>query len=108
MHRLVWLYVHGHMPQQIDHINGDRSDNRLCNLREATQSLNNANSARRSNNTSGSKGVCWNSKRNCWQAHIKPPGQKRVYLGRFDKFEDAAAAYERAATVYFGEYARAA
>jgi hypothetical protein len=96
------------MPEQIDHINGDRADNRLCNLREVTQSLNNANSARRRDNTSGFKGVFFCRQKSKWTARIKPPGMKRLHLGFFTDPQDAANAYAKAATEHFGDYARAA
>lgn len=108
MHRLVWLYVHGFMPGQIDHINGDRTDNRLCNLREVTQSQNNANSARRKDSTSGVKGVYFSRQKNKWAARIKPSGSKRVHLGFFADRNEAANAYAKAAAEHFGQYARAA
>lgn len=107
-HRLAWFYVHGEWPEQVDHINGVRDDNRLTNLRPATQSQNNANSARRKDNSSGVKGVCYSAPMKKWQARIKPHGMKRVVLGYFDTLEDAANAYAKAASEHFGIYARAA
>lgn len=56
-HRLAWLYVHGVTPLQIDHINGDRRDNRLCNLRSADNSQNQANFGAKTNNRLGIRGV---------------------------------------------------
>ena len=62
-HRLAWLYVYGKWPDKgIDHKNGIRTDNRICNLREATASQNGANKGRLTRNTSGFKGVSWISK----------------------------------------------
>lgn len=104
-HRLVWLFVHGRWPAaQIDHINHIPSDNRLKNLREATQSQNNANCRRSSRNRSGIKGVCFDASRSKWRAEIENHGV-RYSLGRFDRIEDAAAAYQQAAQHLFGSFA---
>ncbi len=95
-HRLVWLYVHGHLPvADIDHINGVRSDNRLANLREAARYQNHQNKGVQSNNTSGLIGVSWRSNRSRWVAQIRVLGISR-YLGSFVDQADARAAYLRA------------
>ena len=60
----------GYMPEYIDHINMDRQDNRIENLRDATSSLNNHNKAKRSDNTSGVKGVSWSKSVRKWHARI--------------------------------------
>lgn len=106
IHRLAWFYVHGEWPEQIDHINGVRDDNRLSNLRPATQAQNNANSARRKDNTSGAKGVYFCKQHDRWTARIKPPDGKRLSLGFYKTADEAALAYAEAAKVHFGEYAR--
>lgn len=86
-HRLAWLYVHGCMPKEIDHINGNRSDNRIINLRNVTRSENSKNHCVPSNNKSGVMGVYWNKAASKWQAYIKLNGKPR-YLGVFaDKFD---------------------
>lgn len=104
-HRLAWLYVHGEWPpDEIDHINGIRSDNRIVNLRPATRSQNQRNIGRRSDNSSGVKGVTWHKHARKWQAQIQTNG-KNVYLGRFDNVSDAAEAYSRAAAERHGEFA---
>lgn len=70
-HRLAWLYMTGSWPKEhIDHINGNPSDNRFCNLREATRSQNMHNQGVCSNNTSGYKGVCWHKSNQKWEACI--------------------------------------
>ena len=107
-HRLAWLCVHGSWPRdQIDHINLQRGDNRHVNLREATNSENQRNALRRSDNTSGAKGVHWNKAHRKWQTYIGV-NKKRVSLGYFDRLEDAAAAYAEASKRLHKEYGRAA
>lgn len=92
-HRLVWLYVYGRWPMgDIDHINGNRSDNRLCNLRECTRSENMQNVRPQSNNTSGHPGVTWNKARQKWVAQICHRGAYKN-LGGFSKYGDACQAY---------------
>jgi hypothetical protein len=100
-HRLAWLYVHGECPAFLDHINGDRQDNRLANLRPATKSQNQANRAKNRNNTSGYKGVRWESDRKKWRATFA-----HKMIGRFDTAEQAHAAYCDMLKQQHGEYAR--
>lgn len=91
-HRLAWLYVHGHWPaNDIDHINGDRKDNRLANLREATRSENLQNQRRGRGGTSAFLGVSWRPYGK-WSAQIYINGRK-TSLGCFTTEEAAAAAY---------------
>jgi len=91
-HRLAWFYVHGRWPEgQIDHINGIRSDNRICNLRDADWSINNQNQIKpHKDNACGLLGVCRAKKR--WRAAIKSNG-KIKHLGTFDTPELAHEAY---------------
>jgi len=93
-HRLAWLHVHGVWPTaNIDHINGNRSDNRIANLRDVNQSVNMQNVyAPKSNNKSGYRGVSWHKQRNKFTARIKVDGKYRS-LGLHDSAEAAAAAY---------------
>jgi hypothetical protein len=106
-HRLIWLMVTGSMPkEQIDHINGIKSDNRLANLREATASENNRNVRRRSDNASGFKGVSASGIRiNPYKAQIQLNG-KNIYLGNFKTPELAYEAYCHKAKELHGEFAR--
>lgn len=77
-HRLAWIYVHGVMPpDQIDHINGRRDDNRLCNLRLADNSQNNQNRPLQSNSTSGFKGVSLHKKSGLWFAYAQAKGIRK-------------------------------
>jgi hypothetical protein len=107
-HRLAWLYAHGEWPVAgLDHINGVRDDNRLANLRPATESQNAANRRTPITNTSGFKGVSWHKDRRRWQATIMV-ASKQSYLGLFDTPEAAHAAYAAAAREHHGEFARTA
>lgn len=70
-HRLAWLYTYGEWPTSIDHINNNKLDNRLCNLRQVTHQQNNFNSSIRKNNKTKIKGVSWNKKSNKWIVQIQ-------------------------------------
>ncbi len=107
-HRLAWLYMVGPIQPggEIDHINGDRTDNRWDNLRVATHAQNGHNVGLRRNNTSGVKGVSWTASRGKWAATITMNGRLK-HLGRFDNFEDAVAARRAAEAEYQGAFARA-
>lgn len=91
--------------EHVDHINGNPLDNRRENLRLATRSQNMANSTRRSDNTSGYKGVCWDKGMQKWRAGLSVNGKTR-YLGCFDSPEQAHAVYLEAAKALHGEFAR--
>jgi len=107
-HRVAWLIYHGRWPvADIDHINGDKDDNRMANLREATRSENNINSITPRNNTSGHKGCYYDKRRSCWYAEIWV-NKKKIFLGRFDSSQEAGEAYQAAAQKYYGEFARSA
>jgi hypothetical protein len=103
-HRLVWLYIYGYIPTELDHINGIKHDNRLCNLREASRKENSINRNKRTDNSSGYKGVNWHKAANKWQARIMVNG-KRLQLGWFETPEDAYLAYCAAAKEFHGEFA---
>lgn len=89
-HRVVWALVRGSWPQEIDHINGDRSDNRICNLRSVTTSENNRNRALSTLNKSGRIGVFWWEKYQVWRASIRTDG-KQIHLGTFHSKAEAIA-----------------
>lgn len=90
-HRLAWLMQTGDWPpEEIDHINGVRDDNRWCNLRAATPKQNRENRGKAPSNTSGIRGVSWVASRGNWLAQIKHHGINRN-LGRFPCLLDAAA-----------------
>ena len=105
VHRLIFLMHHNTVPASIDHINGDSLDNRIENLRAATQSQNSANKKTPKNNTSGFKGVYYDKTRNRWEASIMVRG-KREKLGRYKTPQEAAIAYRDAAVQHFGDFAR--
>ena len=108
-HRLAWLYVHGEWPnEEIDHINMDRSDNRIANLRHVTKVQNMRNRGAQANNKVGLKGVC---------EHKQQPGKytaqifinrKKIHLGVFTSPEEAHQAYVQASAIYHKEHGRAA
>ncbi len=88
-HRLAWLYESGeHPPLQIDHVNHDRSDNRMSNLRAVDHINNMKNQKLSSNNASGVNGVAFNKKTKKWVSRIKVD-RKDIYLGSFDSIFDA-------------------
>lgn len=99
-HRLAVLYMTGSMPaDEVDHINGNRSDNRWVNLREATKAENMQNVRRaHANNSTGVLGVSFENDRRKWKAHICVNGRKRT-IGRFTTQEAAHAAYLQAKRV---------
>jgi hypothetical protein len=95
-HRLAWIYSFGHWPKlDLDHINGDPSDNRLVNLREVDHTSNMQNRKRQTNNLSGAPGVYWDSKRERWIAAIHARGV-RYHLGSFKDFVVATEKYAAA------------
>jgi len=87
-HRLAWFITYCAWPKrEIDHINHERADNRIVNLREVSRQENNKNMSKAKNNKSGVTGVHWDKARDRWTAKIQMEG-KAIYLGRFiDKFE---------------------
>jgi hypothetical protein len=105
-HRLAWLWMTGAQPEEIDHINGCRSDNRWCNLRLATRTQNNGNSVVHKDKQKGvPKGVFWSAQNRKWLAQIQHRGKKQ-YLGYFSTVEAAHSAYLAAAKELFGEFVR--
>ena len=99
-HRLAWLYTYGVWPKKhLDHINGDRNDNRIVNLREATNAENHQNRKKPKNNTSGYMGVTYHKGQQKWYAQISVEN-KRKYLGSFETPEEAFDAYLNAKKLY--------
>ena len=89
-HRVIWKLVHGVDPDVIDHLNHDRTDNRLCNLRSNTVTENNRNSLR-AYSTGGIPGVRYREDRGAWTANIRNDGHQ-THLGQFNTRDEAAAA----------------
>jgi HNH endonuclease/AP2 domain len=97
-HRLAWLYMTGQWPRsEIDHRNGDRGDNRIENLREATPGENCQNIAIYKNNTSGFIGVSWCERISKWRAGIRI-NKKQIWIGSYASPEAAHTAYCKAKT----------
>lgn len=98
-HRLAWLYMTGELPERpitIDHINGDRKDNRWSNLRLATYHQQSWNTGAQHHNKSGLKGAWPCKATGKWQSMLEMD-RKRIWLGRFDTAEEAHKAYLKAA-----------
>lgn len=107
-HRVAWMFITGFMPSsdiEVDHINGDRADNRACNLRLANNRQNAVNAKLRSDNKSGVKGV--SKRNNRWVVQIADHGVKR-HLGNYDDLEIAGLVYSEHAAAIYGEYVRCA
>ena len=90
-HRIAWCYMNCDTPMSIDHINGDKSDNRIENLRVVTDSENQKNQKKYRTNNSGFTGVHWHSFSNKWRADITVNRKKKT-IGYFDCKQDAIAA----------------
>jgi len=107
MHRIIWCYHFGPIANnlQIDHIDGNRTNNLIENLRLATHSQNNFNNKRAYRNSkSNILGVFWCKKENKWRARITK-NNKKIHLGYFVNQEDAIAARKAGELQYFGEFA---
>lgn len=100
MHRVIMNPPAGAL---IDHINGNGLDNRRSNLRTCTHAENLRNRKAPRNNTSGYRGVVWNSISKNWVAQIESSG-KSIYIGRFDDIVEAAIAYDEKARELWGEF----
>jgi len=101
-HRIIWdmnrpgdVLTAG---EQIDHINHNRSDNRLCNLRKVSSAENHMNAGPSKANTSGVVGVSWCKHKGRWRAYIKTDGVSKS-IGSFKRFEDAVSARKEAETL---------
>jgi len=99
-HRIAWMIHHGVVPDNIDHINGVKTDNRICNLRSVTKAENAKNMRLSVRNSSGHIGVRFESRRNKWAADIRVD-RKLIFLGRFDEIEHALAARKTAEAKFF-------
>lgn len=103
-HRIAWLYIYGKFPvEQLDHINRDRADNSIANLRECSSKENSYNTSVRSDNTTGYKGVSIDKRSGRYRAYITVSGKQKS-LGYYSTPEEAAEAYNKAAAELFGEF----
>lgn len=102
LHRVIWIMLFGHIPNgfYIDHINGIKSDNRLQNLRLATNHQNQQNRPAPKNSSSGYRGVNWHKTVNKWMARICHHGNRKT-IGFFDTAEEAYEAYKAEAKTLF-------
>lgn len=105
-HRLIWKMIHGDpVPDVIDHKDGDNQNNRLNNLRAATDGQNTTNGPVRKDNALGVKGVSYDPQRKKFVVQVDIGG-RRVYMKRFDTLEEATEARRKAAERIHGEFAR--
>ena len=99
LHRLAWLYVYDELPSSLDHIDRDKSNNRISNLRETNHAKNNKNKNKYKTNTSGVTGVCYRKDMNRWGASINVDKTK-IHLGIFASYSDAVDARKNAEAFY--------
>lgn len=105
-HRIIWKMVTGEEPPaMIDHIDGDKANNRWANLRSADNGRNKQNTGMYRNNSSGVKGVCWDAAHKKWRAYISINGTQHK-LGRFKNIEQAAAVVASERIRLHGAFAR--
>ena len=103
-HRVIFLMHNEYLPEMIDHIDGDRTNNRIENLRAATRAQNGHNFGLSAHNKSGHRNVYWSNKDNRWRVHLRCNG-KRISCGSFVELDDAIAAANSAREKYHGEFA---
>ena len=103
-HLSLHRYLLGNEHESIDHINRNRLDNRLCNLRACSVLQNNMNRGVSKNNKSGFKGVVFNKSKGRYKATIGIDN-KKIHIGYYDTAEEASEAYKRRAADLFGDYA---
>lgn len=104
VHRVIYLMHHGYLPEFLDHIDCDKLNNLLENLRPATKAQNQWNHKIRLENTSGAKCVCWDKSRQKWMARINANG-KNNFVGRFVNFDDAVNAVNQSRKKLHGDFA---
>jgi len=103
--RVIFAMHHGYFPEYVDHINGIKDDNRIENLRAATNQTNQYNAKIPSRNTSGIKNVFWDKKSCKWAVFMRI-NKKPTWIGRFKDIELAELVAIEARNKYQGEYAR--
>lgn len=105
VHKIIFLIHYGYMPEIVDHIDGDISNNAIENLREATKEQNRQNSRTNKNNTSGSKNVFWQKSNKHWLVRLRCNGRK-IDCGTFKEFELADLVAHEARSLYHKNFAR--
>lgn len=106
MHRAVFLYHNGYIPKYIDHIDGNRANNRIENLRPATQAQNNMNSRTRiDNRSSGRRGVTKHQRSGKWRVRCYIDGKEKSF-GIYEDIELAELVAEEVRSLYYNEFAR--
>jgi hypothetical protein len=105
MHRIIFFMEYGFLPKEVDHIDCNKLNNKIENLRAATTSQNQCNSPIPKSNTSGIKGVSWAKKPKKWLVQIKV-NQKCIFLGHYTDINLAEIAIANARIKYHGEFAR--
>lgn len=104
LHRIIFLMHHGYLPEFIDHIDGNKTNNRIGNLRPATKSENAKNTQLNAKNKSGFKNVSWSKSANKWAVQMSIDG-KNTNCGLFDDINDASKEAERLRKIYHGVFA---
>jgi hypothetical protein len=104
LHRIIFLMQHGFLPAEVDHIDGNKANNKIENLRVCSHSENGFNKAAQSNSKSGVKNVSWSKVRNKWIVFIKS-NNKQKNIGGFDDLELAELVAVMAREKYHGAYA---
>lgn len=103
-HRVIYELLKGTFEGDLDHVDRNKLNNKIENLRLCTRPQNVVNSKARSDNKSGYKGVVWHRASNKWQAQTMVKG-KRIHIGLFSDLEDAALAYDNAVKRLHGDFA---
>lgn len=104
-HRVIFAMHYGYMPTEIDHIDCNKLNNKIENLREVTREQNQWNRKVQLNNSSGSKGVYWHKRDECWRVQLRF-NKKVNYLGSFKDFELAELVALEARNKYHGNFAK--
>jgi len=104
-HRIIFFMFNGYWPEMVDHINGNKDDNRIENLRAADQHTNQYNRGIPKNNSSGVRGVYWNKSANKWQAYCWVDGVNH-HIGVYTDLNEAKLARENFTKIHHKNYAR--
>ena len=105
VHRIIFMMQHGYVPHIIDHIDGNRSNNKIENLRPATRSENCRNQKTPKNNTSGYKNVFWHKTSKKWKVALSVDG-KLKHIGSFSELEAAKISAHEARIKYHQDFAK--